>query len=207
MLDTRAFLFVAAAIGLASPQARALPPLAIDLSLDPVAGAAPVDPAAPALEAGEPEPEPVFESVARISDPAAGLQCVPFARAASGVEIYGDASTWWDQARDRYQRADAPEEGAVLVMRGHEDAERGHVALVRERVSPRLIVVDHANWLNQGEISSDVPVRDVSEAGDWSQVQVWNPEAGHWGARVYPVQGFILNQPAVQQAGGAVPLG
>ncbi len=202
MLDTRALLFAAAAIGLASPQARALPPLAIDLAVDPVLDQAPVEPVAPASRAVEPASEPAFEPAARITDPAAGLQCVPFARAASGVEIYGDASTWWNQARDRYERTHAPEDGSVLVMRGYEDAKRGHVALVRERVSPRLIVVDHANWLNQGEISSDVPVRDVSEAGDWSQVQVWNPEAGHWGARVYPVQGFILNQPAVQQAGG-----
>ena len=30
-------------------------------------------------------------------------QCVPFARAASGIQIYGDAWTWWDQAEGRYQ--------------------------------------------------------------------------------------------------------
>src|SRR3546814_5614904 len=30
-------------------------------------------------------------------------QCVPFARAASGIQIYGDAWTWWGQAEDRYQ--------------------------------------------------------------------------------------------------------
>ncbi|MEY4869019.1 MAG: hypothetical protein RIS11_213, partial [Pseudomonadota bacterium] len=27
-----------------------------------------------------------------------GLQCVPFARALTGVEIRGDAHSWWDQA-------------------------------------------------------------------------------------------------------------
>ena len=45
----------------------------------------------------------------------------------------------------------------------------------------RMIIVDHANWLNTGEITRDVPVRDVSRKGDWSQVQVWNVQGRHWG--------------------------
>jgi hypothetical protein len=49
------------------------------------------------------------------------------------------------------------------------------------------------NWLNAGEITRDVPVRDVSEAGDWSEVQVWNIPTRQWGVRRYNVQGFILN--------------
>ena len=43
-------------------------------------------------------------------------QCVPFARAASGIEIYGDAWTWWDQADGRYDRGHAPRSGAVIVF-------------------------------------------------------------------------------------------
>ena len=38
-----------------------------------------------------------------------------------------------------------------------------------------------------------MPVRDVSEAGDWSEVQVWNIPTRQWGVRRYNVQGFILN--------------
>ena len=30
------------------------------------------------------------------------LQCVPYARQVSGIRIYGDAHTWWDQAEGRY---------------------------------------------------------------------------------------------------------
>ncbi|MGC8159731.1 hypothetical protein ACP3WZ_24715, partial [Salmonella enterica] len=33
-------------------------------------------------------------------------ECVPFARAASGIQIYGDAWTWWGQAAGRYRRGD-----------------------------------------------------------------------------------------------------
>ena len=43
-------------------------------------------------------------------------QCVPFARAASGIQIYGDAWTWWRQADGRYQRTHAPKVGSVIVF-------------------------------------------------------------------------------------------
>jgi len=72
-------------------------------------------------------------------------------------------------------------------------------------VSPRLIIVDHANWLNNGEITRNVPIRDVSEAGDWSQVQVWHVPGRHWGARTYRVQGFILNMIDAAMAEQAAP--
>jgi hypothetical protein len=32
-------------------------------------------------------------------------QCVPFARAASGIQIFGDAWTWWDKASDKRSAA------------------------------------------------------------------------------------------------------
>jgi surface antigen len=118
---------------------------------------------------------------------------VPFARRESGVEIYGNANTWWRQALGRYETAATPSEGAVLVLRGYATANRGHVAVVKEVVSPRLIIVDHANWLNGGEVTRDVPVMDVSAAGDWSEVRVWNVPGRYWGGRTYEVQGFILN--------------
>lgn len=127
----------------------------------------------------------------RVTDARANLQCVPFARNASGVEIYGNANTWWARAEGRYPRSGLPAAGAVLVVRGYYGPGRGHVAVVREVVSDRILRVDHANWLNNGEISVGVPVLDVSPENDWSQIKVWHIPGGHWGGRVYHVQGFI----------------
>ncbi|HYD86587.1 MAG TPA: CHAP domain-containing protein [Vitreimonas sp.] len=127
----------------------------------------------------------------QVADYAARLQCVPFARRASGVEIYGNANTWWRQAEGRYPRSNSPAPGSVFVLRGHNTPHRGHVAVVKEIVSNRVIRVDHANWLNGGEISVNVPVMDVSAANDWSEVRVWHIPGGHWGGRTYSAEGFI----------------
>ena len=59
-------------------------------------------------------------------------------------------------------------------------------------LSARQIVVDHANWLNRGEVSLDSPVVDVSEDNDWSVVRVWFTPGNQMGTRTYPVAGFIL---------------
>ena len=40
-----------------------------------------------------------------------GLQCVPYARALTGVEIRGDAHSWWGQAEGRYDRGEKPKVG------------------------------------------------------------------------------------------------
>lgn len=137
--------------------------------------------------------------IARLS---ARFQCVPYAREMSGVEIRGDAVTWWRQAAGRYDRVKEPETGSVIVMRGYRNPGRGHVAVVRHVMSARSIIIDHANWLASGEITVNVPVVDVSPNNDWSQVRVWHIPTRTWGLRVYNVQGFILpgEQPAT---GGA----
>ena len=124
----------------------------------------------------------------------ARLQCVPYARDASGVDIRGNANTWWRQASGRFERSKEPDKGAVIVMRGYNNPNRGHVAVVREVLSQRSILIDHANWLNSGEITVNVPVVDVSPNNDWSQVRVWHIPTQSWGVRVYNVQGFILPQ-------------
>ncbi len=204
MLDTRALLLAAAAAaGFNIVDAQALTPLSMDLAIDPSITDGPSEHAMFAPYAFERAPDGAYEPTARIANGGARLQCVPYVREESGIEIFGNASTWWRQAAGRYERTRTPEEGAVLVLRGYADANRGHVALVRETVSSRLIVVDHANWMNTGEITRDVPVRDVSEAGDWSQVQVWNIQTRQWGGRVYSVQGFILNAAMEAAAAGA----
>ena len=119
------------------------------------------------------------------------LECVPYARAHSAVKLYGDAWTWWSKASGKFSRGSMPEAGSVLVLTGYAGPERGHVAVVRSLVSSREIRVDHANWLGDGAIYVDDPVADVSADNDWSMVRVWNVKTGSWGARTYPVQGFI----------------
>lgn len=126
-----------------------------------------------------------------IATPDTPLQCVPYARSRSQVALRGDAYTWWDQAAGRYARNATPSEGSVMVLYEYAGPNRAHVAVVREIVGARDIRVDHANWLDDGAIYENDPVRDVSPDNDWTQVRVYNLKAGAWGARVYPVQGFI----------------
>lgn len=119
------------------------------------------------------------------------LQCVPYARANSGIKIYGDAYTWWDKAAGKYSRGALPEPGAVMVLHNYAGPSHGHVAVVRGVVDAREIRVDHANWLNDGSIYLNDPVQDVSRDNDWTVVRVFNLKTGAWGGRLYPVQGFI----------------
>jgi surface antigen len=134
-----------------------------------------------------------------VASPAAalneGLQCVPFARAVSGVEIRGDAHTWWDQAAGRYDRGSRPRLGAVLAFKPYGSMRLGHVAAVRKIIDDRTILVSHANWSliegTRGHIENDVRVVDVSDAGDWSEVRVWFDSLGDLGTTHWPVHGFI----------------
>lgn len=128
---------------------------------------------------------------ARVEEPDRPLQCVPFARVESGINIFGDAGTWWDQAAGRYERGSEPKIGSVMVLTGYAGPNRGHVAVVRAIDSSRQIRVDHANWLDDGAIYRGDPVVDVSPNNDWTEVRVWNIRANALGARTYPVRGFI----------------
>lgn len=51
-----------------------------------------------------------FPTIARAADQPSSsyLQCVPFARELSGIQIYGDAHTWWRQVRFAYERGNVP---------------------------------------------------------------------------------------------------
>ena len=121
------------------------------------------------------------------------MSCVPFAREHSGVNIHGDAYTWWDQADGRYSRSSSPSQGAVMVLAGYAGSKRAHVAVVRRIVSAREIRVDHANW-QPDAIITGMAVIDVSPANDWTQLRFWNKDARVWG-RIYPAAGFIYNVP------------
>ena len=122
---------------------------------------------------------------------ATALQCVPYARIVSGVEIYGDALTWWDQAQDHYKRGSIPKKGAVLAFRPVGPMTLGHVAVVSRILDDRRVLIRHANWSSPGAIEEDVLAIDVSDAGDWSQVRVWHSPTGQMGARINPTFGFI----------------
>lgn len=119
------------------------------------------------------------------------LQCVPFARAESGVQIHGNAWTWWNQAAGRYERGDAPAVGAVMSFKKTSKNPYGHVAVVSKIVSDREVLLTHANWSTRGGIERDVRAVDVSDAGDWSEVRVWYAPIGGLGTSTYPVNGFI----------------
>lgn len=122
-------------------------------------------------------------------------QCVPFARAASGIRIFGDAWTWWDQADGRYTRGQRPRVGAVIVFQKTARLPLGHVAVVSRIVEKRVLMLTHANWSRQngrrGHAEQDVTLFDVSRANDWSEVKVWYRDADGLGGGIYPVHGFI----------------
>lgn len=123
------------------------------------------------------------------------LQCVPYARQLTGIQIYGDAHTWWDQAAGKYERGRQPRVGAVLAFRPHRNMQLGHVAAVSKVIDSRTVLLDHANWSpidgRRGQIERDVKAVDVSPGNDWSEVRVWYAPQGSLGTTEWPVHGFI----------------
>lgn len=122
--------------------------------------------------------------------PKGRLWCVPFARAVSGVDIRGNARTWWEQAKGKYERGRVPQVGAVIAFAKSRSMPLGHVGVVSKVLNDREILVDQANW-ERNRVTQDTLVVDVSDRGDWSAVKVANSE-GTLG-RVNPVHGFIYN--------------
>ena len=124
------------------------------------------------------------------------LQCVPFARAASGIELKGNAVNWWDAAAGVYERGNRPEPGAVLNFRANGNMRLGHVAVVRQIVNRREIEIDHANWAwsDKGNVSRGVAVIDVSERNDWTAVRVALGHGEDFGS-IYSTYGFIYDRP------------
>jgi surface antigen len=120
-------------------------------------------------------------------------QCVTFARSFSGIEIRGNAHTWWEQSAGRYHRSSRPEVGAVLVFKsfGTGGMRLGHVATISEVLNNREVLITHANWTGKGEVDTNVRAVDVSPSGDWSRVRVWYPPVNDLGRTAYPAFGFI----------------
>jgi len=122
-------------------------------------------------------------------------QCVPFAREASGIQLFGDAHTWWDEAAGHYARGHEPKVGAVMSFRPHGPMTLGHVAMVSKVIDERTVLLRHANWSpidgRRGNVELDVRAVDVSPDNDWSEVRVWYAPIGDLGTTHWPVNGFI----------------
>ena len=130
-------------------------------------------------------------------------QCVPFARLLSGIQIYGDARTWWGQAAGKYDTGRDPRLGSVLAFKATGRMQLGHVAVVSHILTDRVIQITHANWSRiggaRGQIERDVTVIDVSPSGDWSLVKVWYDPIRDLGTSVYPTHGFIYQNAQAQR--------
>lgn len=139
--------------------------------------------------------------------PKGGLQCVPFARAESGIQISGNARTWWAQAAGLYARSNEPEVGSVLHFPGVRRMPLGHVAVVSGIVSDRELLVDHANWAGpggrKGQVVRNMRMVDVSPRGDWTQVRVFYDRQDRFGD-VYATSGFIHPRPPGSDPNGAM---
>jgi len=123
------------------------------------------------------------------------LQCVPYARQLTGIQIRGDAWTWWEQAEGRYSRGFVPKVGAVMALKPHGNSRLGHVAAVSKIIDSRTILIRHSNWSpingRRGQIEDNVRAVDVSDANDWSEVRIWYAPIQALGGSHWPVQGFI----------------
>lgn len=120
-------------------------------------------------------------------------QCAPYARSISGIQIFGNAHTWWSQAQGRYERGRQPVEGSVMSFASTAKMRLGHVAMVSKVIDDRKVLLTHANWSRRGGVEKNVMAIDVSERGDWSRVKVWFASNGGLGTSTYPVNGFIYS--------------
>ena len=122
-------------------------------------------------------------------------QCVPFARLVSGIQLFGDAYTWWQQAIGKYDVGFQPKAGAVLCFKPTQRMRLGHVAVVSEVLTDRIVQITHANWSpiegSRGKVEKDVTLVDVSPEGNWSQVKVWYDPSRDLGGSTYQTYGFI----------------
>jgi hypothetical protein len=144
------------------------------------------------------------EAVAELPDPSVEkplkkIFCVEYARARSGLAVFGDAKFWWAHAKNLYARLSTPVEEAVMVFSADRKLRLGHVAVVTNIISNREIRVDQANWQNHGEIDRSTPIRDVSAKNDWTKVRVWDMQSQTFGSHIYSISGFLAKD-LVRQA-------
>lgn len=152
----------------------------------------------------------VIPAAASAQELGAYLQCVTYARDRSGIEIFGDAHSWWDLAEGRYERGRTPRVGAVMAFPRGEQMRLGHVATVSRVLDSRRVLLDHANWSpidgRRGQIERDVLAIDVSSRNDWSEVRVWYAPLSDLGTTPWRVTGFIYPDRAAQARASVRPI-
>ncbi len=132
---------------------------------------------------------------------ASPIQCVPYSREVSGFQIWGNAHTWWDQARgkykDKFSTGNRPKVGSVYVLSDTSRLKYGHVSVVKRIIDRRTIEVAHTNWGGNREtrrvVYRSMPVVDVSDNNDWSKSRFWNYPSKSYG-KVYSADGFIYRK-------------
>ena len=134
-----------------------------------------------------------------------GWQCATYARVITPINIFGNAWTWWKKATGQYDKGNEPKIASVIVFKRTKIMPLGHVAVVRQVVSDREVLVEQANWARQGtraagRVSVDDRVIDVSEKNDWTEVRVWSAAMNDFG-RVNPAYGFIYSPDYDQRTG------
>lgn len=121
-------------------------------------------------------------------------QCAIYARKVSGIDLYGDAYSWWGQAKGHYRRGHKPTPGSVLVLKRTDRMHSGHVAVVKDVLGSRMINVTHSNWGDSSRtrhiVYDSMRVEDVSPHNDWTQVRFWNDAKNVMGFP-YDAYGFI----------------
>ena len=127
------------------------------------------------------------------ASPSVAANCALYARAETGVALYGSAGGWWDEADGRYERGHVPAVGAILVFKRSRQIPSGHVAVIARIISAHEILVDHANWYH-GTVSRGMSVVDTSPDHDWTTVAVIDLPSGTYG-RDYPTYGFVYPGP------------
>jgi hypothetical protein len=130
-------------------------------------------------------PKPDLSNTVRRS-----VECAPYARSITGMQLDGEAADWWDEADGHYKRSQQPSPGAALVFERSGRLPSGHVAVVARVLSDREILVDQANWWH-GHVSQGDLVRDVSERNDWTLVRVWWRPTAALGVTEYQTYGFV----------------
>ena len=121
------------------------------------------------------------------------LNCVQYVKQVSSIEISGNAWMWWNNAKGRYNIGHRPAKNSVLVFQRTKAMSAGHVAVVREVVNRRTILIEHANWAPRngvkGRISTEL-VEDISPNNDWTSVRVMHKPSMSYG-KPYATNGFI----------------
>lgn len=122
------------------------------------------------------------------------ISCVPYARDVSGIQIRGNAHTWWPQALGRYKRGYTPQVGSVFVLSKSSRLKYGHLSVVKRVINNRIIEVTHSNWgssqAQRAMIYTRMRVEDLSSRNDWTRVRFWNYHTNAYGSP-YIASGFI----------------